>query len=321
MDGFRFDLMGLLDTELLDLIRRELDIRYGKGRILLYGEPWSAGESPMEKGFHPCQKENIHFLDKNVGVFCDNTRDSIKGHVFYEEVPGFVNGGKNLEQKILDSVTAWVGTDRNFRVKAPSQIISYISAHDNLTLWDKLKITMKPNLPFETRDEEIVRAYKLAAAIYFCCQGRIFFQAGEEGVRTKLGDENSFRSSPEINRIDWKRCYEYEDILNYYKGLIALRRQMDGLTEKTENAVKNIYNKKISGNGVVEFLVKNKKSRWETVAICFNSTKETQETKLPEGNWELLLNDESSFHWEKPETVSGIQPVAPVSAAIYGKKS
>lgn len=321
MDGFRFDLMGLLDTELLDMIRRELDLRYGKGKILLYGEPWSAGESPMQKGFHPCQKKNIHFLDENVGVFCDNTRDCIKGHVFYEEVAGFVNGGKDLEQEILDSVTAWVGAKEDFQVKAPSQIISYVSAHDNLTLWDKIKITLKPELPFETRDEEVVRACKLAAAIYFCCQGRIFFQAGEEGARTKLGDENSFRSSPEINCIDWKRCYEYEDVLKYYKGLIALRRQMDGITDKSQKARENIFGKKIAGKGVVEFLVKNQESRWKTLAVCFNSTNETQEIRLPEGNWELLADGSSSFLWENPETVSGIQKAAPVSAAIYGKKS
>ena len=166
-----------------------------------------------------------------------------------------------------------------------------------------------------------MRACKLAAAIYFCCQGRIFFQAGEEGARTKLGDENSFQSSPEINCIDWKRCYEYEDVLKYYKGLIALRRQMDGITDKSPKARENIFSKKIAGKGVVEFFVKNQESRWKTLAVCFNSTSETQEIRLPEGSWELLADGSSSFLWENPETVSGIQKAAPVSAAIYGKKS
>ena len=114
MDGFRFDLMGLLDVELLNRIRYELDHHFGKGEVLLYGEPWSAGTSPMETGYIPCVKENIQFLDPYIGIFCDNTRDAIKGHVFYEKEPGFVNGGSNCENDILSSVKAWQKVDGDF---------------------------------------------------------------------------------------------------------------------------------------------------------------------------------------------------------------
>lgn len=327
MDGFRFDLMGLLDTELMNRIRRELDLRYGKGKILLYGEPWSAFDSPMAEGFHPCKKENLHLLDRNVGVFCDNTRDCIKGHVFYQEVPGFVNGGSGHEEEILNAVRAWVDasaevdkTASAFPVQAPSQIVSYISAHDNLTLWDKLMITMKPGADFAVRDEEVVRAYKLAAAICFSCQGRIFFQAGEEAARTKLGDENSYTSSSEINKIDWTRCYDYEDVLEYYKGLIALRRQIDGLTDKSPEAAANVFDRKILAEGVVEFRVRNQQSPWEIITVCFNSSQTPYDLLLPDGSWELLLDGESSHHWEHPESVSGTRTVAPLSAFICGKR-
>lgn len=321
MDGFRFDLMGLLDTDLLNSIRKELDERFGKGKILLYGEPWSADESPMEEGYFPCKKNRIHRMDENIGVFCDNTRDTIKGHVFYEEVPGFVNGGEGLEEKILDAVGAWRNAEEEFPVKAPSQIINYISAHDNLTLWDKLKVTMRPEQPFETRDEKVVRAYKMAAAVCFTCQGRIFFLGGEEGARTKYGDENSYVSSPEINRIDWQRIYEYEDILSYYKGLIAFRKQMSGLTDKSESAYKRVVEKKVVRPGIVRFcLYNNPGDRWENLLICYNSTEKEELLKLPEGSWELLVDGTDSRLWEHPETKTKEVTAAPVSVIILGRK-
>lgn len=319
MDGFRFDLMGLLDVELINRIRKALDGRYGKGKILLYGEPWSATDTAMENGAIPCMKESISMLDENVGIFCDNTRDSIKGHVFYEDEPGFVNGGKNLENEILASVTAWAG-EKKLGVKGPSQIITYISAHDNHTLWDKMVHTIKPEGPFDCRDEKILRAYKMAAALYFTCQGRLFFQAGEEFARTKYGDGNSYMSSPEVNQLDWNRAYEYEDLLEYYKGLIAFRKQMHGLTDKKRTASERICGQQILRAGVVEFFVNNDSNDpWETLAVCYNSTDRACPMKLPEGEWQLLLDEESSWKWEKPETRQTWE-AAPVSVTIYGKK-
>ncbi len=321
IDGFRFDLMGLLDVELLNEIRRKLDEIYGKGKILIYGEPWSADISPMEEGYFPSKKNNMHLLDENVGVFCDNIRDAIKGHVFYEDIPGFVNGGTGLEETILSAVSGWREREGEFLPKAPSQIVNYISAHDDLTLWDKLVVTMKPNHPFEKRDEEIVRAYKMAAAIYFTCQGRIFFLGGEEGARTKYGDSNSYQSSPEINKIDWERIYEYEDILNYYKGLIGFRKQMSGLTDKSKDAHKRIFNKEVVKQGVVTFSVENDlEDKWKTLLIFYNSTKKECQITLPDGEWDVLVDESSSNLWQEPKTAKGEQKIAPVSVKIFGEK-
>lgn len=321
IDGFRFDLMGLLDVGLLNEIRKELDNRYGKGKILLFGEPWSATKTAMEEGHVPCTKENIHLLDENIGVFCDNTRDGVKGHVFYEEVPGFVNGGTDKEEEMLHAAVAWADADEKFPVKAPSQIITYVSAHDNLTLWDKLMVTMKPGTAFQERDEEVVRAYKMAAAVYFTCQGRLFFQAGEECARTKNGDENSYCSPAELNKLDWTRTYVYEDVLAYYKGLIAFRKQMEGLCDKSVHAKERIHGQKIPRGGVVEFLVENgAKSRWETLAVFYNSTEEPYETELPKGEWELLMDGHSSRLWEHPEAAKKRVNVRPVSVSVYGKR-
>lgn len=321
MDGFRFDLMGLLDIELINQIRYELDKRFGKGEILLYGEPWNAGTSPMEKGHTPCLKENIQYLDKHVGIFCDNTRDAVKGHVFLANEPGFVNGGSNCEKDILNAVSAWSGIDGEFYAKAPSQIITYVSAHDNLVLWDKLFITLKPGKPFTNRFEEVVRANKMAAAVYFTCQGRIFFLGGEEAARTKLGDDNSYASGAKKNQIDWQRVYEYEDILSYYRGLIALRKQMPGFFDKSEYASRRIFGREILRKNMVKFYVDNTGNAWDTLAVYYNSTSEKQKCKLPDGTWELLVDGNSSWLWKNPVQVQGTQEIEPVCVKLFGHKS
>lgn len=324
MDGFRFDLMGLMNVELLNQIRRALDEKFGKDEIVVYGEPWSAGDSPMVNGQIPCLKHNIHHMDAGVGVFSDGTRDAIKGHVFDQHTPGFVNGAKGLEKKILHSVRAWSNADTAFAVKAPSQIVTYISAHDNLTLWDKLVLTLhrdKTKPDFLKRDEAVVRAYKMAAAVYFTTQGRPFFLAGEEAARTKLGDENSYAASSDINQLDWERTYAYQDVLEYYRGLIALRKQLSGLCDKSQTAANRIQNEAIPAKGVVQFEVANDDTdRWSRILVCYNSTEKEQNLTLPDGEWECLLDDTSSLLWNTPSIVEGkTQTIAPVSVKIMGK--
>lgn len=226
IDGFRFDLMGLLDTGLMNRIEMELSSRYGKGEKLVFGEPWSASETPMEQEALPALKKNIDRLNPQVGFFCDDTRDAIKGHTFEGETPGFVNGGKGQEGAILSSVKAWCGPGS--KVQAPSQVVTYVSAHDNWTLWDKLSLTVED-------EAERMRANRMAA-VYMTCQGRIFFLSGEEASRTKGGLENSYNAPIEINRLDWNRMYEQYELVEYYSGLIALRKRLPGLCDKSKDA-------------------------------------------------------------------------------------
>lgn len=314
IDGFRFDLMGLLDVELMNRIRKTLDEKYGTGEKLLFGEPWAADDSPMEKGATPALKKNIGLFDVNVGMFCDDTRDAVKGHVFKGTIPGFVNGGKGLEENILRSVSAWCG--EGSPVKAPSQIISYVSAHDNWTLWDKLSIT--------TPDQEKrMKENRLAAAIYMTCQGRVFLLSGEEFARTKEGQENTYNAPIEINRLDWKRAYEYRSLREYYKGLVGLRKKLPGICDKSENAftrIRKTWNK----DGVVSFLVDNQDtehpSRWETLYILYNSSEKEVSADLPEGTWEILADGESSSGWTEPKTAEGSIKAKPITALILGQK-
>lgn len=313
IDGFRFDLMGLLDTKLMNRIRRALDEKYGRGEILLFGEPWAADDTASEGKVVMALKKNVSQLDKYVGMFCDDTRDAIKGHVFEGEIPGFVNGAENMEEKILNSVKAWCTKDTG--IKAPSQVITYVSAHDNWTLWDKLAIT--------TPDEERrMMENKLAAAIYMTCQGHLFMLSGEEFARTKDGHENTYNSPISLNRLDWKRAYKYEELSTFYEGLIALRKQLPGLCDKSETAGKRIYGywKK---PGAVGFFVENKKegehTSWDTLYIIYNATEEEVETALPKGEWEVLLNEEDSFSWKKQKKAEKAT-AAPLSALVLGRR-
>lgn len=284
VDGFRFDLMGLLTVELMNRIRRELDREFGVGEKLLYGEPWRAGESPMEKRTRAALKENVAYLDEGIAMFSDDTRDAIKGHVFHEEKPGFVNGGKGLEEKVLRAVTGWCGPGMetlgnrpmtqsgvnrkpaasgedasDFHPRSCAQVVNYVSAHDNFTLWDKLVMTLHGNGADYTKVyADVLRANKLAALLYFTCQGHLFLQAGEEFGRTKLGDGNSYRSCPKVNMLKWQQTREFSELVEYYRGLIRLRKGQPGLCDKSGEAWKRVLDRQILAEGVVAYWMDNR---------------------------------------------------------------
>lgn len=315
MDGFRFDLMGLLNVELMNRIRRELDIRYGKGEKLVFGEPWAADRTAMENGSRQALKKNMNMLDQNIGMFCDNTRDAIKGSVFRLDDPGFVNGGSGFEDDILDSVQAWCHKSSP-KVKAPSQIITYVSSHDNQTLWDKLAETI-------TDEEKLNKAYRLAAGIYMTCQGSLFLLSGEEFARTKEGCEDSYHAPISLNRLDWRKAWEERELVDYYKGLIALRKQLPGLCDKTENAWKRVHGK-WKKKGIVGFSLDNTDGKassvWKTIRIIYNSNETAEEITLPDGGLEVLADGQNSFLWKAPVTVSGRITIEPVSILVLGKR-
>lgn len=330
IDGFRFDLMGLLDVELMNRIRSELDQRYGKGVKLLFGEPWAADETAMEGGAVPALKKNIRLLDENIGMFCDDTRDAVKGSALKTRLPGFVNGAKGLETEILKSAGAWCSgstetrradrrTDEEgnvqeeLRAKAPSQIITYVSAHDNQTLWDKLDETVK--------GEDLMRLNRMAAALYMTCQGTLFLLSGEEFARTKGGHDNSFNAPIALNRLDWRKAWEERTLVEYYKGLIALRKQLPGLCDKSADAASRIFGMK-KEDGVVSYMSDNRAegshTRWQTLMIIYNSRKTTEEVSLPGTGWEVLCNAQSSTLWEDPAPAGNRVSVEPQSVMVLG---
>lgn len=315
MDGFRFDLMGLLDVELMNRIRRALDERFGKGEKLVYGEPWAAGYTAMEKGFRQAVKNNVRHLDVNIGVFSDGTRDAVRGSVFRLKEPGFVSGAQGMEGAILNSAKAWQGK-RGARMLAPSQTITYISAHDNQTLWDKLAET--------TPDEEKRRRqYRLAAGIYLTCQGRLFFLSGEEFARTKGGLEDSYNAPVAINRLDWERAWEERELADYYRGLIALRKQLPGLCDKSPQAVERIRTA-WKRKGFVGFFVDNRgkgvPDTWKMLCILYNRKEEPVSVPLEGDGWEVLADGKDSFLWKNPKQIRKEAQVDPVSILVLGKR-
>jgi len=315
IDGFRFDLMGLLDVDLMNRIRKELDLQYGKGKKIIYGEPWAATKTAVEGRKKLAKKNNIGLLDENVGAFCDSTRDGIKGSALKPKKAGFINGAQKKEDEMLASVMAWCANPYQARgwknVKAPSQIVTYVSAHDNHTLWDKLKETVP--------EEECMRLNKMAAAVYMTCQGTLFFLSGEEFARTKDGLDNTFNAPISLNCLKWEQAWQNHELVHYYQGLIALRKKISGLCDKSEDSDKkitDIWKEK----QIVGFTVNNDEGCfWSQVKVIYNASKKAFLCDL-DGNWELLCDGNDSWCFEKEIHVDGQVEVSAQSVVILGRK-
>ena len=315
IDGFRFDLMGLLDVDLMNRIRKELDLQYGKGKKIIYGEPWAATKTAVEGRKKLAKKNNIGLLDENVGAFCDSTRDGIKGSALKPKKAGFINGAQKKEDEMLASVMAWCANPYQARgwknVKAPSQIVTYVSAHDNHTLWDKLKETVP--------EEECMQLNKMAAAVYMTCQGTLFFLSGEEFARTKDGLDNTFNAPISLNCLKWEQAWQNHELVHYYQGLIALRKKISGLCDKSEDSDKkitDIWKEK----QIVGFTVNNGEGcLWSQVKVIYNSSKKAFLCDV-DGNWELLCDGNDSWCFEKEIHVDGQVEVSAQSVVILGRK-
>ena len=300
IDGFRFDLMGLLTVELMNRIRAELDAAFGPGEKLMYGEPWRAQESPMEPGSRPVLKNALALLHPDVGVFCDLTRDAIKGDAFIERAPGFVNGGEGREQDILRAVIGWRDGWGEYTPRSCSQIVNYVSAHDNFTLWDKLVMCLGVNgdeagaADLDGLWADVLAQNKLAAFICFTCQGRLFFQAGEEFGRTKLGEGNSFRSPPRLNMLCWERARRFEGLTDYYRQLIRLRKSLPGLCDKSPAAAERVTARSIHRPKVVSFQVERGGPLGERLLIAYNASDRPFSLSLPHGRWIVRADGRSA---------------------------
>ena len=326
MDGFRFDLMGLLDAALLQRIRAALDERYGKGEKLVYGEPWAAGPSAARRGTRLADKRALPQLDENIGAFCDATRDLVKGHILHAERPGFVNGGSARLEDLSAAVTGWAGrTGGRFAVRVASQTISYLSCHDDWTLWDKLVITMDPDRGFDTPTPEVLRANRLAAAFCFGCQGRWFLLAGEEFARTKQGVRDSYNAPAALNRLDWARAWSepWKGLVDYYRGLMALRKLLPALCDKSPQAPARLRETIRPARKCVRFTLDNRGpgSRWQTLVLCYNADTATHDLPLPEGSWQVLADGQASNRWQAPLPVirAATAAVPARSALILGR--
>ena len=320
MDGFRFDLMGLTDQEVMESLQRALDEKYGEGEKLVYGEPWRAANTYLTRPVALCDKDSLKYISGKIGAFCDDTRDAVKGSLMDLNAKGFVNGGGMQAWKLKHCLAGWAGEYGAFQT--PYQTLTYLSCHDDWTLWDKLVSTLDSGKDFTGYGKKILRANRLAAAINFCCQGRPFFLAGEEFGRTKGGIKNSFCSASEVNQLDWQRAWKNWELVDYYRGLIALRQQLPGMQDKTCNAAKRILWANEIAPDCVMACVDNtgKDGKWKKVLMIFNCRDAACNAELPAGDWQILVDGENSFRWQKTEVADASLNVAAYSAVILGEK-
>ena len=318
IDGFRFDLMGLYDAESINAVRAALDSLPGGRDILLYGEPWQGGASQLHR--YEANKANLAMLNERVGIFCDDTRDAIKGGCFDAREPGYVEGKPGSFWDIGAAVAAWCRSDR-LPPHAPSQIVSYVSAHDNFTLWDKLLCVRYEKPEFTARDTVALAQNRLAAGIYLTSFGLPFMQAGEEFARTKKGVGNSYRSSPTLNRLDWNRAEKYHALVDYYRGLLALRAAFPrlGSTDRHAPEALQFFALEQPLVGWTLPAVWGDGAAWSALCVFYNPTDTACTVPLPAGQWKLLSDGTSSSLWRGPSRIfTGNAPLAPYSATIFG---
>lgn len=318
IDGFRFDLMGLYDVESINAVRTALDSLPGGRDILLYGEPWQGGASQLHR--YEANKANLAMLNERVGIFCDDTRDAIKGGCFDAREPGYVEGKPGSFWDIGAAVAAWCRSDR-LPPHAPSQIVSYVSAHDNFTLWDKLLCVRYEKPEFTARDTVALAQNRLAAGIYLTSFGLPFMQAGEEFARTKKGVGNSYRSSPALNRLDWNRAEQYHALVDYYRGLLALRAAFPRLGSTDRHAPEALQFFALEQPLVGWMLpaVWGDGAAWSALCVFYNPTDTTRTVSLPAGQWKLLSDGTSSSLWRGPSRIfTGKAALAPYSATVFG---
>lgn len=318
IDGFRFDLMGLYDAESINAVRAALDALPGGRDILLYGEPWQGGASQLHR--YEANKANLAMLNERVGIFCDDTRDAIKGGCFDAREPGYVEGKPGSFWDIGAAVAAWCRSDR-LPPHAPSQIVSYVSAHDNFTLWDKLLCVRYEKPEFTARDTVALAQNRLAAGIYLTSFGLPFMQAGEEFARTKKGVGNSYRSSPALNRLDWNRAEQYHALVDYYRGLLALRAAFPrlGSTDRHAPEALQFFALEQPLVGWTLPAVWGDGAAWSALCVFYNPTETACTVPLPAGQWKLLSDGTSSSLWRGQSRVfTNKAPLAPYSATIFG---
>lgn len=330
IDGFRFDLMALHDITTMKEIRTTLN--EVDESILVYGEGWTGGDSPLSSEEQALKVNTVKYGDLQIAAFSDDMRDAIKGHVFEDETAGFVNGFDGLEEVIKFGIVAstpneqvdytggpnqYSGYGKTAWANQPYQTINYASAHDNLTLWDKLQTTNS-----NASEEELLAMNKMSAALVLTSQGIPFFQAGEEMARTKVNEDgsfnhNSYNAPDSVNKMDWTRKEKYNDLFEYYKGIISLRKAHKSFRMNTTADIQAGLNFiDVTDSNVVAYTLDGKQTNdsWDNIAVIFNSNDSEVEVELPSSDWTIVVNGEKAGV-ESLGTVDGNKVVIPAKAS------
>ncbi len=256
IDGFRFDLMAIHDIETMNIIAKET--RKVKPNFILLGEGWTAGASPL-KDEQKALKKNAYLMN-NVAVFSDDIRDALKGSVFDHKDNGFISGKLSTKMSVQFGLVgaiehpginyANVNYSKAAYAAQPFQMIAYNECHDNHTLWDRL-LNSNPSDDEKTRKKR----YALGMAAVLLSQGVPFIHAGQEMCRTKKGEENSYKSSDDINAIDWERLTAFDDMHQEIKRLIALRKNYKAFRLGDKKKVQKQVQFETAPDGIIHMLI------------------------------------------------------------------
>lgn len=340
IDGFRFDLMGLIDMETMKQVIDEL--HKIDPTIMVYGEPWTAGGSPLP--YHmQTGKPNINYLftsGMKISAFNDNFRNAIRGdNGIPHPSPGYITGNFHNREKIIKGAAGSIYSignepDDAIVTVAPGQTINYAAAHDNLVLWDQVISALghnfpypyvpkrKDNIPVDSpmSDDRVKRAV-LANAIVLTSQGIPFIHAGDEILRTKFGDHNSYKSSININKIRWQWKKDYKEVFNYYRGLISLRKAHPAFRMKNKEQVTKNMGILPAPDGVIAFILKDHANgdSWKNIIVIYNPHEDIKEVNLPAGSWYLVVYENKAgvnpLDIPQSPAISSIK-VPPISTAV-----
>ena len=328
IDGFRFDLMAIHDIETMNRVAKEL--KEINPSIFVYGEGWTAGDSPLQPE-RRALKENVSMME-DIAVFSDDLRDAVKGHYTNAMDRGFATGKPGNEETVKIGIVAATahpqvdyskGNNSKFAyANSPEMIVNYVSCHDDLMLTDKLKKSMEGE-----PEENMLEAAKLAQTIVFTSQGTPFMFAGEEIFRDKQGVHNSYKSPDSINAIDWSNKAKYRDQFDYYQGLIELRKshpafRMTSAEDIAKNLVFDEIDSSKTPNLISYSLINNANGdKWKEIKVVFNGADKAQTVSIKKGNWKIVamdgkINPEGNLGTSKGGKIS----VAPYSALILAKE-
>ncbi len=329
VDGFRFDLMGCHDIETMNAIRAELNKL--DPSILIYGEGWSAGACalPNEK---LGMKANIPQMP-GIAAFSDEMRDALRGPFSDDTVSGWLGrlnthkpgqfaGDVEVESLKFGIVGGIQHPQVNMKkvnysqkpwALEPTQMLAYVSCHDDMCLVDRLKASI-PKL----KEDELIRLDLLAQTAVFTSQGVPFMLSGEELLRTKQGVHNSFESPDSINRLDWSNKERYPQVFKYYSDLIALRRNHPAFRLGDANLVRKHLEFLEAPDGVVAFQLKNYAGRddWRNIIVILNPSRKTATVNIPKGMYTVVCKD-GEINEDSTEKIFGRRTtVSPQSALI-----
>ena len=322
IDGFRFDLMGVHDIETMNEIREM--VNGIDPSIYIYGEGWSAGQCayPTEKLAVKANTKQLH----GIGAFCDDMRDALRGPFSDDHKGGFLAGIPGLEESLKFGIAGCIDHPQidmskvNYSKEAwandPTQMISYVSCHDDMCLVDRLHASI-PGIG----DEELIRLDQLAQTAVFTSQGVPFILSGEEMLRNKKGVHNSFNSPDSINELDWTNLQRYPQVFAYYKNLIQLRKNHPAFRLGKAELVRQHLRFLEAPECVVAFELHDLQGidPWQNIIVVLNGSKESKSVTIPAGDYRVVACDGSIDEQSQETLQGGSVTVDPQSALILRK--